>query len=461
MEKVFYEVGSLDQRCYDEYGLSEDLLMEHAALSMYHYICDNFPLDNTILIVCGVGNNGADGIALARLLYRRYDVKLYIPFDVKSKMAKLQLSRIENLGIETVNYISSCHVVVDCLFGSGLSRNLDDISQEIISKLNRLHAFKIACDIPSGINKDGIISSVAFMANLTITMGALKSSLFSDKVKNYIGDIVVANLGIQRELYEIPTNTYLLEIADLKLPNRVTKSSHKGNFGHSAIIVGEKKGAGIIASEASFAFGSGLVTAISHQDLNLPYHIMQSHKLPKNTTSIALGMGLGNFEFNEIKELLHLNTKKVIDADLFYDELILDVLNQDVVLTPHPKEFSSLLKLTGIADISVEELQNNRLTYVRKFSQHFKSVTLLLKGANTMISHDETIYINFYGTPALSKGGSGDVLTGLIASLLAQGYDSLDAAIHSSLAHSLAAQKYSKNNYSLQPQDLIEEVKKL
>ncbi len=461
MEKVFYEVESLDKRCYDEFNLSEDILMEHAAYSIKQYISDNFSNDKTILIVCGTGNNGADGITLARLLYKTYDVKLYIPFSVKSKMAKLQLSRVEKLGLQRVNYICSCDIAVDCLFGTGLKSEMNSISTEIISLLNRLDAFKIACDIPSGINKDGLILNLAFKADLTITMGALKTALFSDMVKDYIGDIIVCNLGIHRDLYEAKSNIHLLEISDLKLPLRTSKNSHKGNFGHSCIIVGEKKGAGIIASEASFAFGSGLVTILCKEELNLPFHIMQAKSIPSNTTSIAIGMGLGSKNIEEIKNILSLDIKKVIDADLFYDEVILCALESDVVLTPHPKEFCSLLKICELADISVKDLQNNRLFYVNMFCLKYKEVTLLLKGANTIIGKNDKTYINFYGTPALSKGGSGDVLTGVIASLLAQNYDSLSACLNGCLAHSLAAQKFSLNNYSLRPQDLIQELKKL
>jgi hydroxyethylthiazole kinase-like uncharacterized protein yjeF len=146
---------------------------------------------------------------------------------------------------------------------------------------------------------------------------------------------------------------------------------------------------------------------------------------------------------------------------LFYDELIVEVLDKEVVLTPHPKEFVSLLKLTNIADISVEELQNNRFLYVEKFSKKYPKVVLLLKGANVIIAQNEKLYVNSFGSAVLSKGGSGDVLSGLVGSLLAQGYSSLDATITASLAHTLAARNYKKNNYSLIPSDLVEEIRKL
>ncbi len=461
MKKVFDEVGTLDRRCYEEFALSEDILMEHAASSMAQFCEEKFEENSTILIVCGIGNNGADGIALARLLYKKFDIKLYIPFGVKSQMAELQLKRVKLLGIEEINFVCSCDVVVDCLFGSGLNKDLDETSIEILKKMNYLEAYKIACDIPSGINSLGQIKSIAFKADITITMGAYKKALLSDIVKNYVGDIVVTNLGVQREIYELSSNTFLLEKSDMKLPYRKDKTSHKGTFGHVAVIMGEKCGAGRIACDAAFKFGAGLVTAVSHKELNLPYHIMQSHFIPDNCTAIAIGMGLGNYENEEIRNILALNIPKVIDADLFYEEIILEALHKEVVLTPHPKEFCSLLKLCNIADISVNTLQNDRFKYIEMFTSKYPTVTLLLKGANTIIAKAERRYINNHGTPNLSKGGSGDVLSGLIASLLAQGYNCLDATITASLAHSFAANNFSKNSYSLAPQDIIDEVTKL
>jgi hydroxyethylthiazole kinase-like uncharacterized protein yjeF len=461
MQKVFDEVNSLDQRCYHKFGLSEDILMEHAAASLARVIYKKFDKNKTILIACGMGNNGADGIALARLLYTRFNVKLYVPFELKSHMAKLQFKRVQKLGIKTVKKVMNCDIVVDCLFGSGLGRKLDEQSIKILQQLNKLKAYKIACDIPSGIYHDGQIASVVFYAHETITMGALKTSLFSDMAKEYVGKISVANLGIQRKVYEKKSHTYCLESSDLVLPIRTQKNSHKGTFGHLNVVVGCKKGAGIIAAKAAFAFGAGLVSVISHEDLDLPYHIMQTHKITQNCSAIVIGMGLGNYEKNEIKKILAHKLPMIIDADLFYEELILDVLNQEVVLTPHPKEFCSLLNQCQIANISVEELQCNRFVYVKKFTQKYPKVVLLLKGANVLIAQNKSVYINALGNAVLAKGGSGDVLSGLVASLLAQGYTALNAAVSASLAHTIAANNYAKNNYSLIPSDLVEEVKKL
>lgn len=462
MQKVFYEVGTLDQNCYDNYGLSEDILMEHAANSIASNIERNFKEKQSVLIVSGPGNNGADGIALARLLYGKYDVNLAIPFGAKSPMAKLQLQRARLLGVKEVNTLVQCDVIVDSLFGSGLNKPLDESSVKVINGLNSLNGYKIACDIPSGINNDGQISPICFKADITITMGALKSALFNDEVKDFTGVIAIANLGVQRSVYEAKTDMFLLEKGDLKLPFREKLNSHKGDFGHLSVILGDKKGAGLLAADAGFAFGVGLVSVIAHEELNLPYHIMQSHSLPLNTTAIAIGMGLGKYDDKEIKDILQQDTPKVIDADLCYDKNILEILNnKNIVITPHPKEFCSLLKLTDTADIRVEVLQKNRFEYLKIFSSKFPNLVVLLKGANTLIAQNGIIYINHIGRPVISQGGSGDVLTGLIGSLLAQKYEPLEAAIQASLAHTIASKNFKLNNYAMKPQDIIEEVKKL
>lgn len=461
MQKVFYEVNSLDKRCYEELALTEDLLMEHAASSLSREIYKRFDKNKSIFILCGAGNNGADGIALARLLFKRFDVKLYIPFGVKSKMAELQLKRVKLLDIEIIDELIQCDITVDCLFGSGLNKDLDEKSQYILNTLNSYDSFKIACDIASGVNNLGQVTTIAFEADVTITMGALKTSLFTDIAKDFVGDITVGNLGIQREVYEIDTNIYLLEKEDMKLPFRNKKDSHKGSYGHLNVVAGCKKGAGVIAAKAAFGFGTGLVSVICHENIDLPYHIMQTNKLTKNCTAVALGMGLGRYEKDEIKKILEKDIPIIIDADLFYEDVLLEALDKEVVLTPHPKEFCALLRLCKIDDITIETLQDNRFKYLELFCKKYPKVVLLLKGANVLISQHNKVYINNLGSAVLSKGGSGDVLSGLIGSLLAQGYSSLDAAISASLAHTVAAANYSKNNYSLIPSDLVEEVKRL
>ncbi|MCT7488260.1 NAD(P)H-hydrate dehydratase [Aliarcobacter cryaerophilus] len=459
MKKIFDEVRSLDKRAIEEFHLTEDILMENASLGLKNYITKKFKKNSSILIVCGSGNNGADGISLARLLQKKFEVSLYLVNEPKTEIGKLQLKRAKSINVNFVNKIFQADVVVDCLFGTGLNKELDEDSLSLINSLNNLNSFKIACDIPSGLNSLGQITQTAFKADITITMGALKTALLTDIAKDFVGKIKVANLGLPEDIFQIETNKYLLQKSDLKLPLRDIQNSHKGTFGHVNIVSGEKIGASIIASQASFAFGAGLVTIVSQNEKNIPCNIMQSKSVSENCTAIALGMGLGEIESLKLEEILQLNIPKVLDADIFYNPLIVKYLDENVVLTPHPKEFISLLKLTNIANISIEELQENRFLYVEKFCKIYPKVTLLLKGANVIISKNDKIYVNIFGSSKLSKGGSGDVLSGLIVSLLAQGYTSLEASINASLAHTIAAKKYKNNNYSMSPQDIIQGIK--
>lgn len=460
MIKVFKEVASLDKKCYETYHMSEDILMEHAALGLQKAL----PFTpKKVLIVSGAGNNGADGIALARLIDGYLDIDLYIPFSLSSSMAKLQLERAKALGVSVVDSIDETYdVVVDALFGSGLSRGLDEETQELIMILNNLEAYKIACDIPTGINLAGEIESVAFMADKTVTMGAHKEALYSDHAKDYVGEIVCVDLGVATGMYEGDSQTYLLEEADMKLPYRKQKNTHKGDFGHLAVIAGHKQGAGVLAARAALVFGAGLVTVVENEPYIVPYELMSSSSQPKNTTAICIGMGLGNQYDDEYLAnfLLYHDKPMLVDADLFYESIMIEVLkNKNLVLTPHPKEFVSLLKMCEIADISVAVLQKDRFAYARAFCAKYPHVVLLLKGANTLIGRGDQLYIQTLGTNVLSKGGSGDVLGGFIASLLAQGYTPLEAAKTGALAHALSARGFDKNSYALTPDDLIERVK--
>ena len=459
MIKVFSEVASLDKRCYEQYHLSEDLLMEHAALGLKSALPQ---VPQKILIVAGTGNNGADGIALARQIEGYHDVSLYLPQEVKSPMALLQEKRAKAVGVHFVSEIETAYdVVVDALFGSGLSRPLDETMQGLIMILNQMDALKIACDIPSGIGLEGLFCKMPFVADKTVTMGAYKEVLFLDEAKDFVGEIVVADLGLDFSLYTDKSDTYLLEKTDMRLPYRLLQNTHKGHFGHLAVVAGKKQGAGVLAAKAALAFGAGLVTVVENEPYHVPQSLMSDTVLPENTTAVCIGMGLGNAYDDEYlaQFVSHHDKGMVVDADLFYMPIMIEILKREsLVITPHPKEFVALLKLVKIADISVGELQKNRFFYARAFAKAYPQVTLLLKGANTLILGEGRCYINPLGTSALSKGGSGDVLGGLIAGLLAQGYSALEASITGSLAHALSAQQIDKNSYALTPDDLIEGV---
>jgi len=460
MQKLFDEVGSLDERCYNALGLNQDILMEHAANGMAEFIAQNFAKHSKIIIVCGSGNNAADGIALGRLLHGDFQVAIFYARKPKSEMALIQSKRADAVGVGTCQMLSDCDVLVDAIVGTGFSGAFDAHLESILKQMNALKACKIACDVPSGMHRNGEMAHESFRADVSLTMGALKRSLFLDAAKEFVGTIKVLDLGICRTIYEGQTNWSLLDEEDLQLPCRTKKDTHKGSFGHLALISGNKAGASIMSAEAALRFGAGLVTLVGSQKEQVPHTIMHAPQLPSNTTALACGMGLGDtFDPLELKKFLDNSLTLVADADIFHMPILLEILQREkIVLTPHAKEFVALLKQTNIADISVEALQKNRFLYVEKFCEKFPHATLLLKGANVIIASKNKFFINPHGTQALAKGGSGDVLSGLIGALLAQGYSPLEAAKNGSLAHTKLALNYKGADFSLTPYDLIEGI---
>jgi len=451
----------MDRRCYEAYGLTEDILMEHAAEGMAAYIRNHFKRGSSVTIVSGPGNNGADGIVLARLLFAAYEVRLTLPLGARSTMAKLQLQRAEKLGITPSESMQDADVVVDAFFGAGLNRELDGKSRAVVEEMNRLQGFRIACDIPSGIGEEGRALPLAFCADLTITMGALKESLYLDEAKECVGEVLCVDLGVDRTLYELESDTFLLEREDARMPLRESRVTHKGTFGHAVLLCGEKEGAAILAGSAASRFGAGLTTLVIHERVTAPAHLMSSTVVPESATALAAGMGLGSFFEEEFLDryVIGSTLPLLLDADSFYSRELLSVLEQErrsVVLTPHPKEFASLWSIMTGEELSVAQVQQRRFELARAFSTRFPSAVLLLKGANMLIAHQGRIRINAGGTSALSKGGSGDVLSGLIVALLAQGYEPLEAAVTGSLALTEAARHYEGANYSMLPTDLID-----
>lgn len=461
MQKLFDEVTTLDKRCYQEFQLSEDILMEHAANGIAEFIRTKFSKKSSVVIACGSGNNGADGLALARLLHGDYNVQIFYVKPPKSPMASLQLQRSHVIGVDSTIELNECDVLVDALYGTGFSREFDCEENVVMQTINKLSAYKIACDIPSGIKQNGQCDKNTFIADITLTMGALKKSMFSDTAKDFVGKIRVINLGLTRSIYETESDWNLLDMTDLQLPYRHLKNTHKGSFGHLAILSGEKVGASMMSGLSALKFGTGLVTMVSESEpFNMPYSMMHGLNKPKNTSALALGMGLGlDFKRERLNSFLDNSLPLIADADIFYMKIILEILQREnIVITPHPKEFISLLKLTKTADINIEKLQNNRFKYSQEFCAKYPNVTLLLKGANVVIGQNDKFFINAYGTSALAKGGSGDVLSGLIGSLLAQGYSPLDATKNASLAHTKLLQSYRGADFSLTPENLIAEI---
>lgn len=478
MRHLYFDTRELDNRAREEFFLSSEVLMENAARGMAEFLAQKFPLGSKILMVCGSGDNGGDCLALARMLVRKYNLKIFLPLEVKSTLSQIQLKRLKACdssvflsSLEGID-LSSFDVIVDGLFGIGFRGEFSLQMQNLITQLNETRAIKIACDIPSGIDLYGnprFLGAIpfAFRADFTLTMGALKNALFSDYAKDFVGEVYCLELGISESVFVPNSNFKLLESSDFKAPKRDLQNCNKGSFGHLSVLGGEKSGASLLSALAGLRIGAGLVSLVSRAaPSNLPYEIMHANFIPKNTTAIALGMGFGRentFSLESLNNFLDLPI--LLDADIFYHKVFKDLIQNfsKVILTPHPKEFSVILEVLENKEMAVDEIQKNRIALAQEFSSKYPNTTLILKGANGLIAKNGEVYINPLGSNALAKGGSGDVLAGIVAGLLAQNYSSLEACIQGVLAHSLCAQKFTQKNadFSLSPLDLITQIRYL
>lgn len=493
MQNLYTDTRKLDSSCRAAYGLTEEIMMENAAMALEKVVRNPYPISGDrrapqkVMVVCGSGNNGADGYTLARRLRFDYDVTVIQIKEPKSDLCRLQCERAEKCGVRLIKRddlsfydLRYIDVLVDCVFGSGFHGEFDEKTLITMNDINCCESFKIACDLPSGLRDDGTVAEGAFVADITVTMGAYKTSLYSDWAKDFTGTVVCGELGVNKRLFENSSNEnlavgMLLEEKDLILPHRLINNVNKGSFGHVVIAGGEKSGASILAGEAALKFGAGLVTIVQKgfqkKAFEVPPELMTSSAMPEKVKAVAFGMGLGRDE-NKIKPyfdwlLENQGVKCVVDADALYSEHLKEFVSKKekgVVLTPHPKEFQAMLKNCEIGDYSIEEVVVNRLKLMEKFCRKFPKKTLLVKGANPVIGYYDgmkyIMFVNPLGKPCLAKAGSGDVLCGLIAALLSQKLKSIDAAIRGSLAHAMASQKI-KCDYAMTPVDLINAVSEL
>lgn len=522
MKKLFIDTRKLDKACRERYALSEELMMENAACALESRVLKiasrlkkGAKLKNrenvSVVVLCGSGNNGADGYVLARKLSRRsgFLIRVLSVSEPKSELCVLQCCRARKSGARTQSVIADferaesvfadCDILVECVFGSGFHGEFSREISALMAIADSADCVRVACDIPAGISEKGFCAENTFRAHYTVTMGADKLCLYSDEAKDFAGKIFCANLGVSRALFETSAEpapesgassspkeyvypaAFLLEKSDLRLPFRTKNFVNKGSFGHAVIASGEKIGASIIAGTAALSFGAGLVTLVNSDfsskiGLSVPCELMSASEVPQSVSAIAMGCGLGknNGKARAFFKLILQSPRAlpcVIDADCFYEEELPSFLRElsqrkiGAVLTPHPKEFSSLLRLCGLGDFSSSECSRRRPELIDLFCRAFNDVVLLVKGSNPQIgvfSSDNKdastrLFVNPHGNASLAKAGSGDVLTGLICALLAQGLDPLSAALNASLAHSLASKSLAKknNNYALTPLALI------
>ena len=487
MQNIFDNPSQLESIVKQTFAVPDFLMMENAALTLAEVVFSNgVSPDSECVILCGKGNNGGDGYALARLLQNQLNVYLFCVEEPAAAEAKVQFTMCQKLGIpflseeQLFDFFAKksfdSKIIVDCIYGTGFKGILENNVQKIINAANECNAYRVACDIPSGLSDE---SDVCFNADCTVTMGEHKLKLFSDKAKAFCGTIEVANLGIANELFEkcMEPCAHLIEQDDIILPFRTNRRAHKGTYGHTAVYAGEKSGAAIIGATAALNFGTGLCSLIKTSWSNLEQfkispQLMICNSLPAKTSCVVLGSGFG---INQKcpQELIEwfMNTENpsvVFDADCFSNKDFIPVLeklssveNARIILTPHLSETQKFLASLNYK-IDINQLSDNaeeKIKAGKYILQKFPNVTLVMKSANTFIFSNEDVFVITQGTPALAKGGSGDILAGMIGALLAQGYSSQNAAITACQVHAQCSSGLGPEAFNMTPEKLLEMIR--
>lgn len=452
MKAVVKSAKEFDERARN-LGIDELILMENAGAKLAKIakkaLRKKGVKNGRILILLGQGNNGADGLVAARHLQNAHCFVVDKSLK-KSALFEKQEQIARNLGVKFLDkkpHFQSFDCIIECVFGSGQTRAVSENLQELINEVNKSHALKIACDMPVNLG-----FTPCFNADISATMGAVKEILLEDYAKESVGKIKRVNLGLDEKLYAPNVNSFLLEKGDLELIKRRI-NANKSDFGHGFIYANAS--AGSLAGLSALNFGIGLVSLVGAKPFS-PL-IMQKARLDESASAVALGMGLD--DLSVLDEPLLAKIPVILDANAFLSEKIRPFFQrQDVVLTPHPKEFARLWQIAFDENISTQEIQKNRFKFVDKFTQKF-ACTLVLKGANTIIAQKEQKFICTLGNAALAKGGSGDALAGMILALLCAKFSPLNAAKNAVLAHALAAKAYKFNPNSFDALKLIKGLK--
>lgn len=477
----------IEDEYINEYGMDSFALMETAVISIMKHVNTR---DRNIVVVCGFGNNAGDALGVARhLIVLHKIVKIFIC----SNGRELSRDCIKNMNIlykmnasiefirktEDLNSlnksISESDVVIDGLFGTGLSRQLDTYYTDIIKSINTYSKYVLSIDIPSGMNgENGYIMGECVKANKTVALQFYKKCFFCDKAKNYTGDVVVESLGIPKEISEkYDEKVYTSdEITDKILPKR-NKYSHKGTFGRTTIAAGSEKytGAAYIAAQAAVKTGAGLVTLATSKE-QVP--IMQSKlaeamicdyedkyfvEIIKKSNVVACGPGLDSNDSSlKIVEEVITNSECpiVFDADAInvlsaHKELLFGRKEKNIVLTPHPGE------MARFCGCSIEDVNNKRIEIAKNTAIETNCI-IVLKGYNTVITDGEKIFINTTGSSAMASGGMGDCLTGIVTGLISQGLDPFKASVLGVYIHGFIGDSLSKQMYSVTATDIINKI---
>lgn len=461
-------------------------LMERAARSCVDWMLNENIIQSAVKIFCGKGNNGGDGLAIARLLIEKgFTVSVYIlEFGAKgTNDFQLNLQRLNEL-TKSIFFIQSAaqlptiekpDLVIDALYGSGLNRPLKDLSAWVVAHINQSSANIISIDVPSGmsIDKSSKGNSIVRARN-TLTFQSLKLCFLITENASFFGITHVLDIGLHpRFLDTINTAFQLTDLNFIKhiLPER-SAFVHKGKFGHAFLIAGNhgKAGAAIMATGAALRSGSGLLSLNIPKEYASAVHAVYPEAMIafreqgllqlETYSSIGIGPGLGTNDASEqlLEQVLNDYQKPfVIDADaitiLSFHKEWLKKIPQGSVLTPHPKEFDRLF--------GNSENEFDRIEKAIHLTQEYPFI-IVLKGHYTFIAFNGKGWFNTTGNAGLAKGGSGDVLTGIITTLLAQTFSPFDAAVAAVYLHGLAADLALENQSmeSLLATDVINAIGK-
>ena len=484
------QMKAADQYTIQKLGVPSLELMEHAAQACVQVLEDEkFDLSH-VCVVCGSGNNGGDGFAIARILQNnRYSVETFCVGNPEhyTEETQEQMHRLQECGGKITYGMpqeDSYSVIIDAVFGVGLSRKVEGRYRQVIEQMNRMRGTKFAVDIPSGLSATtGCILGCAFKADYTVTFQLKKIGLELSQGRTMAGKVIVPDIGISTdsicEDQEI-VRTAGKDIYRKMLPDR-PEDSNKGTYGRLLVIAGSKgmAGAAYLNAHAAYMTGAGLVRIYTSSDNReilqtlLPEAIITTYEeynkeellsLLTWADSVCIGSGLGMSRLSEkiLKTVIeYVKVPCLIDADglnlLAENKNYLNQMaERRFVITPHMKEMS---RLTGI---SVEELKADRIQILKDFISRYR-ITCVLKDSRTLIASEEKgIRMNLTGNSAMAKAGSGDVLAGVISGWMAQGKEAEDAAELGTYIHGLSGDlaKFEKGVYSVMARDLIEYISK-
>lgn len=455
------QVRELDRLAIEEHGIPGATLMQRAGEAAFQLIRAGWPRARRIVVLCGPGNNGGDGYVIARLAREAGLAPVVVCVGETNRMkgdAASARKSCQSAGIAIQDFqadiLTGNDLIVDALLGTGLQREVNGEWRAAIEAANQSRLPVLAVDVPSGLNADtGRVMGVAIRAQATLTFIGLKAGLFTGAGREQGGNIYFNDLGVPAEIYShvsAPVARRLTESSLYGLLHARRRDMHKGNAGHVLIIGGDRgmPGAALLAGEAAYRAGAGLVMLATHPDhavlmgASRPELIIEAvasakelRPLLKRADVVAVGPGLGQGRWGSALLGAALETKlpMVVDADALNGLAADPLMHADWVLTPHPGEAARLLGM------STQDIQADRFAAVRELVASYGGVCVL-KGAGTLVAslYDGVVSVCDRGNPGMASGGMGDVLTGTIAGLRAQGLSSPDAAHLGVWAHAAA-----------------------